>query len=685
MWEYFRVYHEKNFRTHAFCLLCNNDVNYGKTHSTSCLEKHMRSKHQQEFKAIMSDRVAKKLRLAECEKENDRITVTQVKLTDYMDNTAKYPDCLMKWIYSTFQPLSIVENDSFRNMIDSLNKKAPIIGKDKLRSMLSTHYSEVLHRITSILKGKYVALTTNAWTSISKIGYVTCTVHFVEPKTWTLHHFSLGIFKKDGASTAEDVVSYAEQHMRNFSIWYPTLTCVVTDTEATMVAAGRLFKSNSIAEGGATSWHGCIDHILELITKLAFKDTPDSIGTMSACRAIVNVFNSSTQATQKLKEKSKARLGVALGVIQDVCTRWWSTYSRCERLLRLKTILVVMHLDGDIRLSLTDLQWTVVQDMTVLLKPFMIAQKLLEGESYVTISLIPYILYKIRNGLTLAANDPASSPQVRTTANAMLLKFSEEFGTGVENTVATDYLTEGNRRRPKGIPKLVLFSMFLNPRTKSAIGVPIADRETIWQLLEEELINLALLLGPLNAAAGAPVAGPVAPHIGNNRRGGVAGRYTADVNVFLADLDGADDGFNEVNDDDLQELIDAQGVDRNAVALDPQNWTRESVQVVVQMELDSYKATPGLKLRCPDTGKFFCPLQWWRQHHCRFPYISQLALKVLAIPATSAPSERVFSTAGLTIAKDRARLESDRANELVFLHDCIPSLECYDEALRYFN
>jgi hypothetical protein len=129
--------------------------------------------------------------------------------------------------------------------------------------------------------------------------------------------------------------------------------------------------------------------------------------------------------------------------------------------------------------------------------------------------------------------------------------------------------------------------MFLDPRTKSAIGVPIADRETIWQLLEEELINLALSLGPLNAAAGAPVAGPVAQLIGNNlRRGGVAGRYTDDVNIFLADLDSADNGFNEVNDDDLQELMDAQGVDRNDVALDPHNWTRESAQVIVQLELD---------------------------------------------------------------------------------------------------
>ena len=67
--------------------------------------------------------------------------------------------------------------------------------------------------ITKILKGKDVALTTDAWTSISKEGYVTATVHFVEPQTWKLHTFSLGIFKKDGNSTAVDGVRYAESHM----------------------------------------------------------------------------------------------------------------------------------------------------------------------------------------------------------------------------------------------------------------------------------------------------------------------------------------------------------------------------------------------------------------------------------------------------------------------------------------
>jgi len=32
----------------------------------------------------------------------------------------------------------------------------------------------------------------------------------------------------------------------------------------------------------------------------------------------------------------------------------------------------------------------------ILLKPFMIAQRLLEGQKYVTISLVPYMVYNIR-------------------------------------------------------------------------------------------------------------------------------------------------------------------------------------------------------------------------------------------------------------------------------------------------
>ena len=37
------------------------------------------------------------------------------------------------------------------------------------------------------------------------------------------------------------------------------------------------------------------------------------------------------------------------------------------------------------------------------------------------------------------------------------------------------------------------------------------------------------------------------------------------------------------------------------------------------------------------------PLAWWKLHDSLFPRVSKLARKYLAIPASSAPSERVFS------------------------------------------
>ena len=49
------------------------------------------------------------------------------------------------------------------------------------------------------------------------------------------------------------------------------------------------------------------------------------------------------------------------------------------------------------------------------------------------------------------------------------------------------------------------------------------------------------------------------------------------------------------------------------------------------------------------------------------------------------PIRGVFSVAGLTISKDRARLASDVANELVFLNDALPGVQKYYEAQNAQN
>jgi hypothetical protein len=81
---------------------------------------------------------------------------------------------------------------------------------------------------------------------------------------------TLGTFKESGPSQAEDVVRYVNNILAGYNIVYSNLFCIVTNTETTMVKAARFFCSDTRHEGAELSWHGCIDHLLNLATKVAF-------------------------------------------------------------------------------------------------------------------------------------------------------------------------------------------------------------------------------------------------------------------------------------------------------------------------------------------------------------------------------------------------------------------------------
>ena len=53
------------------------------------------------------------------------------------------------------------------------------------------------------------------------------------------------------------------------------------------------------------------------------------------------------------------------------------------------------------------------------------------------------------------------------------------------------------------------------------------------------------------------------------------------------------------------------------------------------------------------------PLKCWKANFAKYPYAANIAHKYLAIPATTAPSERVWSRLARTFSLQRAHLSDD--------------------------
>lgn len=68
-------------------------------------------------------------------------------------------------------------------------------------------------------------------------------------------------------------------------------------------------------------------------------------------------------------------------------------------------------------------------------------------------------------------------------------------------------------------------------------------------------------------------------------------------------------------------------------------------------------------------------LEWWKTNAERLPTLSRVVRQLLCIPATSVPSERIFSTSGNVVTKKRASLRPDNVDMLVFLNKNLPPIQ----------
>ncbi|CAM9765448.1 unnamed protein product [Phaeothamnion confervicola] len=254
----------------------------------------------------------------------------------------------------------------------------------------------------------------------------------------------------------------------------------------------------------------------------------------------------------------------------------------------------------------------------------------------------------------------------------MLRVFNDKWGDG------TNICTygEGPRRQPKGITKVQVLATALDPCTRSLDGVPSHEKETVWALVIREVAKLMMAEHTASvaaaAAAAAAAAGGAARGDEEGPSGGSAGEAAQAPLVrrrhagLLAQMaaEEEEEGSNSMSCCGETDAATASG----------------RFELMAMDELKAFQRIPRLSMQDHDS-EWNDPLVWWRRQHLEFPNIPKLARCTLCVPATSAPSERHFSSAGLTVTQRRGRLTDYSVETLIFFRNAWPAVDAWRKRL----
>ena len=428
------------------------------------------------------------------------------------------------------------------------------------------------------------------------------------------------------------------------------LTIVITDTTGSQTTLGQFLRDKGYEHGY------CTDHNLHRNALHAFEDKHlvGAEGVMKKARALVEYFTKSNQKLDILKDRQKTMpmyedLKRPLTILQDVRTRWWSTWRMIRRLRFLRPAIGSLIGSGEVDCNnLSDEQWKILEQIQNALSEASHAQRYLEGEKYVTASLVPRCIHKIRSKYANILEDDDVPEPVRRLVK-ILLKDLDERWVPIDGKVQfKKEIVRGAMNRYIHIHPYFFYTAFLDPRMKGDLSV-IMTRENYAELeaaILDEMVERALKNSDsLNHDDDNLLAEPT-PDIKRPRN-------NPDCTLF----------------EDMTSLFDGNFESKESKVRDE-----------CRLELSNYRHE-SMPLFDKD-GDFNNPLEWWKTNESKFKITAKLARKFLAIPATSAPSKRIWSISKNVLTTERVCLKEDVAAAYMYIQENIEIFRTYYNMLR---
>ena len=242
-----------------------------------------------------------------------------------------------------------------------------------------------------------VSIQLDGW-SAHKHGYIGLLVTYISD--WRRVCLCLACSPFDQSHTGEAVAQWIEDQC---DLWNITqkVNLVVTDTASNIQKMMEYLPAHFC-------WGDCLNHVMQLSIKDELLEKPQIKALCSLCRGICTFANKSVLLSNAIINHQKAsgkESAKCLNLVQDVSTRWNSTYLMLDRFLVLQESVKAVLLDPEwkkkLKVTIRADDWLLMDRAVQVLKIFQDATVQLSSSSACISEVIPTvssILYALGPG-----------------------------------------------------------------------------------------------------------------------------------------------------------------------------------------------------------------------------------------------------------------------------------------------